>query len=308
MSGKSNNDEIYFQARDKLIEYFPRGLEKFFTKLTGIAIWGSQLKEIHQDDLKSYTKLKYFSLTKNNIEVIGDGLFDYQPDIEVIIFERSKIVHISPTVFDNLPKLTTLYLIGNKCTSKDFFNNRTGVLEVIKSVKSTCISPDFTKLDEKLTNLELNSKYLIPGNFTAFKKNVQNFEADLENSKFSNSQPLKERISRISFWKQLEILDEIGLIKHWKNYAEVKLSKIEAEISDSRAELNHKIESQNAQIILMSNKIDHITRNCSELMKPQETTENQRSIIQNPWIIIATAVVGFTQVIIYTVIYKQFLA
>jgi len=52
MSGKSNNDEIYFHAEFKHIEYFPRGLEKIFTNLTGIAIWWSQLKEIHQDDLK----------------------------------------------------------------------------------------------------------------------------------------------------------------------------------------------------------------------------------------------------------------
>jgi len=163
MSGKSNNDEIYFHAADKHIEYFPRGLEKFFTKLTGILIWRSKLREIHQDDLKSYTKLKYLNLGENNIEVINDGLFDYQPDIEVFTCGSCKIFHISPTVFDNLHILATLYLGGNKCTSKHSTNNRTGVLEVIKSVKYTCINPSLLKLNEKLKNLEddyinLNSK------------------------------------------------------------------------------------------------------------------------------------------------------
>jgi len=278
-SGKSNIDEIYFHAESKHIEYFPRGLEKFFTNLTGIGIYDSKLKEIHQDDLKLYKKLKYLSLLKINIEIIEDGLFDYQPDIESIIFENMKIIHISSTVFDNLPKLTTLYLGGNKCTSKSSINNRAGVLEVIKSAKSTCISSDFLKLDEKLKNLEENYKSLNSKSNLSFYKVVDNFEAELENSKFSKFQSLKERVSKISDWKLLVSSDKIESLK---NFTVERLTRMEAENSALRNIL-------------------------SEMMKAQNATESKDKLgIQNPWMIIAIGVVGFSQTIILAVIFKHF--
>ena len=154
MSGKSNDDEIYFHMIDKPIQYFPRGMEKFFKNLKGIALWGSQIKEIHQEDLKPYQKLENLFFSSSNIEIIEEGLFDFNPDMDTIIFQKSKIFHISPTVFNNLPKLTTLYLEGNKCTNKDATNSRTGTLEVINSVKVLCISTEFLYLDATIKTLE----------------------------------------------------------------------------------------------------------------------------------------------------------
>jgi len=263
MSGKSNNDEIYFHAEDKHIEYFPRGLEKFFTKLTGIAIWRSQLKEIRQDDLKPYTKLKNLYLSINNIEVIENGLFDYQPDIEVIIFEICKIFHISLTVFDNLPKLTTLYLYGNNCTNQYSTHNRAGVLEVIKSVKSTCVSSEFLKLDEKLKNLEKNSKNLNYDNFASFKVNLENFKLELNNSKFSNFQPFRSRLFEILDWN-LKILvsveRKIGQLEKTiidiKNESQKNTQSIQTRLNDFNSNNTKELSNINIKIGSLASSLE----------------------------------------------------
>jgi len=306
MSGKSNNDEIYFNAADKQIEYFPRGLEKFFSQLTGIAIWRSQLKEIHQDDLKLYTKLNYLNLGENNIEVIEDGLFDFQPNIIVFTCGKCSIFHISPTVFDDLPKLATLYLYGNKCTNQHSTNNRAGVLEVIESVKNTCISSDFVKLHEKLRNLEYDYMNLNPDNIATFKSNVKKFKNDLENSKFSKFESLKERVGRISNWKLLVFSDKIPKNESFQN---LTAKRLDADISKLRTELNNKTRNQNDQIKSINDKIDRIENILSGMMKAQNATESEnKSGIQNPWMIIAIGVVGITQTIILAVIYKEILS
>ena len=345
MSGKSSNDEIYFYAYKKQIEYFPRGLENFFTNLTGIAIWGSQLKEIHQEDLKAYTKLKYLSMGTNNIEIIEDGLFDYQPDIENIIFDRCKIFHISLTVFDNLSKLTTLYLYRNKCTDTYTSNDRKSVLEIIKNVKSNCISSDYLKFVERLKNLEDDSKDLNLMNNGTFTVNLENFELDFSNSKFFKFQTLRKRIFKISNWKFSYLSDKIKIIENSKNLA---VERVKNDNSASKTELNHKFDSQNNEIISMSNKIASLEHILNDMLKVQNDTVkqskiensdevkfakleadnsalradiqnktdqiekilielNKKSTIRSPWIIIATAVIGFTQVIFFAVIFKKFI-
>lgn len=154
VSGKDDDSEIYFHIDSKPIQYFPRGMEKFFKNLRGIAIWHTHLKEIHQEDLKPFPNLNNLHLTKNDIEIIQKDLFDYNPELEFVIIENAKIVHIVSTVFDNLSKLTNLYLYGNKCTSQHSFNNRTETISVINSIKQTCIGADYLSLEKKLENLE----------------------------------------------------------------------------------------------------------------------------------------------------------
>jgi len=275
MSGKSNNDEIYFHASNKHITYLPRGLERFFTNLTGIAIYGSQIKEIHQDDLKPYTKLIYFGIGRSNIEVIEDGLFDYQPNIKVIDFYQSEIFHISSTVFDNLLKLTSMDLKGNNCTNQESKNNRANTLEVIKSVKFTCNSSGFLKLDKKLKNLEIGYKNINRENFYIFIKDFENFKDELKASKFSKFTALKNRVIEISDLKMSFLWDKFK-----------KLNKFQS--------------TQNAQVMSINNKISNIENMLSEM--------NNRSTIRNLWMILVTSVVGFTQVIILAVLYKQFIA
>ncbi|CAG9811038.1 unnamed protein product [Chironomus riparius] len=266
LTNKTNNDEIFFHASSRHIEYFPKGLEKFFTNLTGIVIWYSKLKEIHQDDLKAYTKLNYLFLSTNNIEIIEDGLFDFQPDIQVIKFEDSKIFHISSSVFDNLSKLTTLSLAGNSCTNLSSTNNRAGVLEVIKSVISTCISSDFSKLDEKLKNLEEGYKNLNLKDLPAFLQDLESFKDDVNQSKFAKSKALKSRIIMISFLK-MSLLSEVN-------------------------------NAQSAESDRINRKINNLEAMLNEL--------NKKTIINNHWMIGALVVIGLILTVILVIVFKRF--
>ena len=78
---RTNDDVTGFYSGNRKLHYFPRGLEKFFKNLNAIYIGTSGLKEIHQADLKSLTNLIYLSLSNNEIEVIEEGLFDFNFDL-----------------------------------------------------------------------------------------------------------------------------------------------------------------------------------------------------------------------------------
>jgi hypothetical protein len=101
-SGKKNSDLVGIMIYDKNTEYFPRGLEKVFTNLKSIDECYGYLKEITQADLKPYRKLVNLDLDYNSIEVLEEGLFDYNPDLQLIWIGNNKISHINSSLFNSL--------------------------------------------------------------------------------------------------------------------------------------------------------------------------------------------------------------
>lgn len=99
-SGKSHDDVqgIYDQPGGKNIQYFPRGLDKFFKNIIFIDLNNGRIKEISQDDLKVFPLLEALDLFDNNIEAIEAGLFDFNPNLKVI-WLTNKILHIESNVF-----------------------------------------------------------------------------------------------------------------------------------------------------------------------------------------------------------------
>jgi len=93
LQGKFNSDGIYFCAFNKIILYFPTGLEKFYNNLNGIYISYGHLKEIHQNDLKFYTKLEFIDLYHNDVEIIEDDLFKFNPNLVAISLHTNRIFH-----------------------------------------------------------------------------------------------------------------------------------------------------------------------------------------------------------------------
>lgn len=72
MSGKSNNQIIGLTIENKKIEYFPSNLGEKFNNLIALRIKNGRLKEIHQDDIKMFTNLKYLNLDENDIEALDE--------------------------------------------------------------------------------------------------------------------------------------------------------------------------------------------------------------------------------------------
>lgn len=140
--GRINDIVLGIDFNRKTIRYFPHGLEKYFKDLRSIDIYTSKLKEIHQSDLKPFTKLVTIYLRFNEIEILEEGLFDFNPDLEYISIYNNRISEIYPNIFDNLRKLTSLYLGSNNCINMDSDKDSEKTKNIIERVKRQCPTAD----------------------------------------------------------------------------------------------------------------------------------------------------------------------
>lgn len=141
---RTKNDEVIFWSDGKIINYFPRGLEKFFKFLTGILVISCHLKEIYAEDLKEYTNLTYLDINDNDIEVLEENLFYYNGKLEAISMHNNKLIHIAPSILDNLDNLVSFYNI--ECIGIGANNNRSAVIEVVKAIKRNCSNLEYSRL------------------------------------------------------------------------------------------------------------------------------------------------------------------
>lgn len=137
----SSDDVTCFYASGVKINFFPRGLTKFFKNISNIQIWSANLQEISKDDLKEFGEnLKKFDVLNNEIKVIKSDLFEYNRNLVGIGFHRNKINKIEAGAFSGLDKIHTLELSSNPCTSDsdsaDFEPLK--VPEIIKNVEEKC--------------------------------------------------------------------------------------------------------------------------------------------------------------------------
>lgn len=176
-SGKSINDVHGFYASGKSIEFFPLGLDKVFSNnLILIIINFCGLKEIHQADLKPFTKLRSLVFLGNSIKVIEEGLFAYNSKLEFVSFYSNKIVYIDSNVFDHLTSLTWLYLHYNPCTTDDMEaeRNSTALNEIKRNIQNMCNKANYLinhlqKTTSRIDQLEENiNKYLEINFFTKY--------------------------------------------------------------------------------------------------------------------------------------------
>lgn len=188
---ESNDDVIGFRADNKTIEYFPRGLEKFFKNLQLIEIYYCPIKEIYQADLKSLTNLTYLNIYESDIEVLEQGLFDFNTELIVLGINGNKLIHIDSNVLDNLPKLMHFWFGFVPCFQENISNSRDRINSGIQKVKSQCTNAEFIIWDQKVKNLENELKLTT---FENFGEKIENFEKGFKYSKFSKFRPLKNKI------------------------------------------------------------------------------------------------------------------
>lgn len=190
-NGSNNNDVLGIRAENSKFLYFPHGLKKIFKKLRTIWIESCQMKEIHQTDLMLYPDLEILCIGGNDIQVFEEDLFKYNPDLRVISCWSCKIFHIDPKVFDNLSKLSDIWLVLNQCIDKKSDGSLVSVDEMIGKVKDKCVSPAFLILKEKLDDFEDANKNL---HIEKFHEKLEVLEQELKSSKFYNFPSLKKKI------------------------------------------------------------------------------------------------------------------
>ncbi|CAG9810301.1 unnamed protein product [Chironomus riparius] len=191
---KSNDDVLGFHINSKTIQVFPKGLEEIFKNLKLIWIQSCQLKEIHQSDLIVFPNLVYFNLLNNDIEVIEEGIFDFNPNLILLGIQESKIIHIDPNVFDHLTNLKHFWLSYVPCIAQSINDSKDKVQEAIKVIKSKCSHSKFLSIDSQLKNLEVESKTL---NLEAITLKIQVFETSFKRSKFSKFRPLNYKFEHL---------------------------------------------------------------------------------------------------------------
>ncbi|CAH1734270.1 unnamed protein product [Chironomus riparius] len=183
---KTNDDVISFQAYNKGAQFFPRGLDKVFKNLRSIYIYLSKIQEVKQIDLKSLPNLIYFDIRESEIRYFEDGIFDFNPNLEVIWLTGNKIFHFDTNVFKNLNKISYLGLTSNVCMNTEVGGNLVEVKALIDSIKVKCFDSEFFEFKEGLKNLEIEEENLKLDNFKNWSEKLQNLEKYFKNSRFSN--------------------------------------------------------------------------------------------------------------------------
>ncbi|CAH1734134.1 unnamed protein product [Chironomus riparius] len=242
---KSNVDVQGFHIDVRTINYFPR-FEAFFVNVKLICIYNSNLKEVHQEDLKPYPRLIEIALHYNSIEVLEEGLFDFNPDLVYIDMSNNKIVHVEPKVFDHLSKLMTLHLDSNICISIGASNSRPAVTNLLLAIISGCSNAEFSSLKNQLDNLESEAKSL---NSEEFRGKLTTYEKTLISSKFANFRPLNYKFDVL---KNLKI-EQLNQVKTSDLDAQLRtlndlMTKMSIDVNDLKSSTNQCLADYNISI------------------------------------------------------------
>lgn len=137
-AGKTDKDVTQFYVHNQSAEYFPSGLSKRFPNLEAINIRHAGLKYIFYTDLLGLDKLKYFSLADNEIEILGPKLFEDNPNLLEIHFERNLITSISGDLLDSLEEPKVVHFYENFCIKEDLDHKIYNLNDVKENLKKLC--------------------------------------------------------------------------------------------------------------------------------------------------------------------------
>ena len=152
-----------------------------------------RVKEIHQSDLKPFPKLVICGFMDNDIEIIENDLFDYNPNIELVSFWNNKILIIGSNVFDNLPKLNWLYLDSNRCINMRSEGVTSLTKYIIRHAKDKCKDPEIS------ANYKTNDQdfEMVQAAINELKENISSINEQIANLEENNIQ-LKAEVMKIS--------------------------------------------------------------------------------------------------------------
>ncbi|XP_070497791.1 leucine-rich repeat-containing protein 15-like [Chironomus tepperi] len=257
------------------IQYFPRGIDKFFKNIKLIDINKGHIKEIHQADLKVFPKLESLDLCANDIQVIEAGTFDFNINLKVI-WLSSKIVHIESNVFTNLSSLSYLYLRLNPCIDKNAANSLTDVKALAQEAYTMCKDSTYTRLNYQLNNLEseLSSRTFL----RHFSQRLNNLTNEIKGSTFSNLTSFERRIkaANLKFQNEdslvIKVSELSGDITAMSKNTQSNLDHMKIEIAD----VNRRIDSLKMMISTLIGDVQKMAE-VNDRSVPKTTTTTERS-------------------------------
>ncbi|CAG9811056.1 unnamed protein product [Chironomus riparius] len=293
VSSNTNDDVHGIYAASKTMNYFPRGLEKSFKNLRRIYIDHCGMAELHQADLKPFTQLSHIYIV-DIIEVVEEGLFEFNPNLEWVGFSGADLIHIDSNVFDHLTKLVTFWLSNVPCVKKHISDSYEMTKEAIQLVKNQCTNSEFQELKNKLRNLEIESKTLSPDEF---KTKFEAFERSFITSKFSKYRPLNYKFENLKDYlgfvdtklhvihpqptSELEVCPKIeasssDLLDNLKN-----ISGLLIDIKSSQCGIRDPIPSMSSSIATLTLNINNITSSVHQLKTSQSNSASSLDVKLN---------------------------
>lgn len=135
---KGSNDVTHFSSKSNVIKFLPLNLATFFKNLEAIKIENATMREIEGSDLRQFGgTLKEIWLSENYIEALENGLFDFNPNISKLKFEKNKIKHVDDGVLSNLENLEELYFLENVCYYRSA-EYKQEIPMVVNEIESKC--------------------------------------------------------------------------------------------------------------------------------------------------------------------------
>ncbi|CAG9810384.1 unnamed protein product [Chironomus riparius] len=134
-SNFSDVGELHISTHQVL--YIPTGISIFFPNLKDLSVINCGLKELKQNDMKSFPDLKFLLLFGNAVEVLEKDLFKFNPKLVIIDMNMNNLKHIDAHVFDHLNGLGSLNFAGNLCITLSMTGPE-GVKEVIDEIRKRC--------------------------------------------------------------------------------------------------------------------------------------------------------------------------
>jgi len=289
-NGMNNNDVTCFIASSKNFQFFPKDLDKIFNNLEGIVIADSNIREVHQSDLRPFTNLVQLGLHINKIEIIEEGLFEYNTYLKVISLRNNKIKQIHSKVFNNLSQLVTLRLLDNQCINKDSQLNSTAVTETIKHAKIQCTIPEQLDIGMEIKSLENDVNHFKLEDYEANNtKNEENFakiETKIKDLGLPKTHELNVMLDKVHIVKVPFVVSLFKEIQNSNQKLREDLKACEAsnqDLSEQVSAIQEELKSFKSEVFLgfkqIFDKIDEISGKIENDLA--ENIENMSINLQN---------------------------
>lgn len=167
VNGRYGTEEntTLFIVKNQKVHKFPSDLNVFFPNLEGIEIFNCSLKSIERSDLKPFEKIKELWLGNNELETLEADLFEFNPELQIIVFNRNRLMHVGYNILVPLPQLSKANFNDNGCIDK-YAGTRWQRQELEKQLKKNCLRPkkenDLQKAEDEIG--ELKARLLLTEN------------------------------------------------------------------------------------------------------------------------------------------------
>lgn len=209
IEGKSNLDVGMLYIRNYTsLEYFPRGIDKFFPNLIALAIDYCDINFLNGDEISAFPNLFWFVLNFNpNLIRIPGNFFSNNPNMATIWFAGNSIKQVGENLLSSLTNLNWASFLNNYCINRIAFTSAQ-IPSIIETLASNCTDIQLTttttttvppsncgNLNEVVCKLQEQNQILLDDN-SRMKSQIEEINTKL-NILSQENQEMNEKLDAI---------------------------------------------------------------------------------------------------------------